>query len=173
LDVEDIKLNTDEITKLYDLPHLEYLSTNKFAYDVSTNMQLERHKTECPQSRLATLEFWRAQLLGSNKYSIDLVRNHPCLKSLAWVIHIGGRRGPWLPDDFCRAVREVKTQLTQLHLSLIDTHYFEIDAWQQMDFVAFSSLKTLITHAKLIFTSSVYRKPQSDRMDLVRRLPAL
>jgi hypothetical protein len=40
-----------------------------------------------------------------------------------------------------------------------------------MGFVAFSSLKTLITHEKIIFAMSIDRKYHSNRTDLVRRLP--
>jgi hypothetical protein len=102
------------------------------------------------------------------RYAKYLLKNHPCLKSLVWVIGIGSDTTPWSSEEICQAVGPLKTTLTELHLSIIDTQYF--NTWTQMDLIGFASLRVLTTHEKMIFAHNRACR-DSDRMDLAARLP--
>jgi hypothetical protein len=167
LDVEDIKLDIEEITDLYAFAHLKYLRITKFHFMVSHNMELSVDK-EYPPSGLTSLEFWRAPF-PMGRYAKYLLKNHPFLKSLGWVIGIGSDTTPWSSQHICEAMGPLKTTLTELHLSIIDSQYF--NTWAQMNFVGFTSLRILTTHEKMIFASDE-SGDVSDRMDLAARLPS-
>lgn len=119
LDVEDIKLDIEEITDLYAFAHLKYLRITKFHFMVSHNMELSVDK-EYPPSGLTSLEFWRAPF-PMGRYAKYLLKNHPFLKSLGWVIGIGSDTTPWSSQHICEAMGPLKTTLTELHLSIIDS----------------------------------------------------
>lgn len=157
------ELTTQELRKLYNIPHLAHLKVENLDLKISS-LPDESLMSRTP-STISRLEFWRLWGSDSGSQMEYILSGHPNLKELVLDIQTSASA----PALSIPAFDALQTSLVKLRLSVSGSP--KLERGIETDFATFTALKELDVHDRLVFGQRLTDGRDLDRCSIVGRLP--